>query len=187
MDNLNGLSTEKALELQKQYGKNTLKEEKQKSIARMCLEQICNITNFVLIAAIVISVLLGDYGEACIIGIIIVANTVIGVVQERKAQKTLDALKKISTLKATVIRDGETKEISSEDFDVITSNPLSTIITSICFSVTTATIRASTPFFVWSVIQPVFLFPTHRFLKNISALNAHKHITTSNHFVVYLL
>ena len=74
MDNLNGLSTEKALELQKQYGKNTLKEEKQKSIARMCLEQICNITNFVLIAAIVISVLLGDYGEACIIGIIIVAN-----------------------------------------------------------------------------------------------------------------
>ena len=115
MDNLNGLSTEKALELQKQYGKNTLKEEKQKSIARMCLEQICNITNFVLIAAIVISVLLGDYGEACIIGIIIVANTVIGVVQERKAQKTLDALKKISTLKATVIRDGETKEISSED------------------------------------------------------------------------
>ena len=79
MDNLNGLSTEKALELQQQYGKNTLKEEKQKSIARMCLEQICNITNFVLMAAIVISVLLGDYGEACIIGIIIVAQCVIDI------------------------------------------------------------------------------------------------------------
>jgi len=82
------------------------------------MEQILNFTNAILAAAIIISVILHDYGEAVIMLVIVIANAVIGVVQEGKAQKALDALKKMSVLRATVIRDGETKEISSEELVV---------------------------------------------------------------------
>ena len=81
----------------------------------MFCEQIFNFTNFILAAAIIISIVLGDYGEAGIIGFIILLNAIIGVVQEGRAQKALEALKKMSIVKATVIRDGEKKEISVDD------------------------------------------------------------------------
>lgn len=110
-----GLTTEEAqIRLQKD-GKNALREEKPKTILKMFVEQMFNFTNLILVVAVIISVVLGDYGEAAIIGIIMFANGIIGVVQEGKAQKALDALKKMSILRAKVIRDGEVKEISSED------------------------------------------------------------------------
>lgn len=118
MSNYNGLTSREAEEKLIQNGKNCLREEKPKSIFRMFCEQIFNFTNFILAAAIVISIVLGDYGEAGIIGFIILLNAIIGVVQEGRAQKALEALKKMSIVKATVIRDGEKKEISSEDLVV---------------------------------------------------------------------
>lgn len=123
MKNYQGLSEKKAKELLIKNGPNALKEEKPKTLFRMFFEQIWNFTNLILAAAIIISIVLGDYGEAAIIGIIVIANAIIGVVQEGKAQKALDALKKMSILKATVIRDGEKKEISSEELvvgDIVT-------------------------------------------------------------------
>ena len=118
MSNYNGLTSREAEEKLIQNGKNCLREEKPKSIFRMFCEQIFNFTNFILAAAIIISIVLGDYGEAGIIGFIILLNAIIGVVQEGRAQKALEALKKMSIVKATVIRDGEKKEISSEDLVV---------------------------------------------------------------------
>ncbi len=84
----------------------------------MLFRSILNFTNAILASAIIISIILGDYGEAIIMLVIVIANAIIGVVQEGKAQRALDALKKLSVLKATVIRDGETKEISSEELVV---------------------------------------------------------------------
>ena len=118
LSNYNGLTSREAEEKLIQNGKNCLREEKPKSIFRMFCEQIFNFTNFILAAAIIISIVLGDYGEAGIIGFIILLNAIIGVVQEGRAQKALEALKKMSIVKATVIRDGEKKEISSEDLVV---------------------------------------------------------------------
>ncbi len=115
MEKYQGLSQSQAESLLEKNGRNCLKEEKQKTVFQMFLAQILNFTNAILAAAIIISVILKDYGEAVIMLIIVIANAVIGVVQEGKAQKALDALKKMSVLKATVIRDGETKEISSEE------------------------------------------------------------------------
>ena len=123
MKNYQGLSEKEAKELLIKNGRNCLKEEKPKTVAQMFFEQIWNFTNLILAAAIIISIVLKDYGEAAIVGIIVVANAIIGVVQEGKAQKALDALKKMSVLKATVIRDGEKKEISSEELvvgDIVT-------------------------------------------------------------------
>ena len=113
-----GLTQQEATELLQKNGKNALKEEKPKTIFQMFCQQMFNFTNLILAIAIIISIVLKDYGEAAIIGIIVIANGVIGVVQEGKAQKALDALKKMSQLMATVIRDGEKKVIPSEELVV---------------------------------------------------------------------
>ncbi len=115
MQSYQGLSQKEAEKRLLENGPNKLREEKPKTVFRMFLEQILNFTNAILAAAIIISIILGDYGEAAIMLVIVIANAIIGVVQEGKAQKALDALKKMSVLKATVIRDSETKEISSEE------------------------------------------------------------------------
>ena len=118
MTSYKGLTSKEAEEKLLKDGRNCLKEEKSKTVFQMFFEQIFNFTNLILACAIVISIILKDYGEAAIIGVIIIANAIIGVVQEGKAQKALEALKKMSVVKATVIRDGEKKEISSEELVV---------------------------------------------------------------------
>lgn len=118
MKTYQGLTQTEAEKLLQKNGKNKLQEEKPKTVVKMFFEQILNFTNAILAAAIIISLILQDYWEAVIMIVIVIANAIIGVVQEGKAQKALDALKKMSMLKATVIRDGETKEISSEDLVV---------------------------------------------------------------------
>ena len=110
-----GLTSEEVEERRKKYGYNRLKEEKPKTVFQMFLEQILNFTNAILGVAIIISFILNDFWEAIIMIVIVIANAVIGVVQEGKASKALEALKQMSVLKATVVRDGETKEISSEE------------------------------------------------------------------------
>ena len=115
MNKYKGLTSQEARDRLEKNGKNCLKEEKSKTLLQMFFGQLFNFTNLILAIAVIISIFLKDYGEAAIIGIIVIANGIIGVVQEGKAQKALDALKKMSILKATVIRDGEKKEISSEE------------------------------------------------------------------------
>lgn len=115
MAEIKGLTSKQVEENLKKYGYNRLKEEKPKTVFQMFLEQILNFTNAILAAAIIISFILNDYWEALIMIVIVIANAIIGVVQEGKASKALEALKQMSVLKATVIRDGETKEISSEE------------------------------------------------------------------------
>ena len=110
-----GLNDEEVEKRQKEFGKNQLKEEQSKTIVQMFMEQILTFTNLILGSAIVISFILKDYAEAGIMIFIVLLNAIIGVVQENKAQKALEALKKMSTLKAIVIRNGEKIEISSEE------------------------------------------------------------------------
>lgn len=118
MNNYKGLTSKQAKELQDLHGKNVLKEEETKTIFKIFCEQIFNFTNLILLVAIIISVVLKDYGEAGIVAFVIVLNAIIGVVQEGRAQKALETLKKMSIIKATVIRDGEKIEISSEELVV---------------------------------------------------------------------
>ena len=114
----NGLSTEQAKELLEKNGRNVLKEEKPKSMFAIFKDNILNFTNLILGVAIVISIVLKDYGEAGIMLFIVLLNAIIGTIQEGKAQKALEALKKMTTLKATVVRDNKVVEISSEELVV---------------------------------------------------------------------
>jgi len=110
-----GLS-QKEIELKRnKFGLNQLASKKPKTLISMFFAQLNDILIYILIAAAVISALLGETSDAIIIAIVIVINATVGIIQESKAEKALDALKKLSTPKAVVRRHGELKEIPSQE------------------------------------------------------------------------
>ncbi|WP_300261761.1 calcium-translocating P-type ATPase, PMCA-type [Clostridium sp.] len=111
----NGLSSDEALRRLEKYGKNKLVTKKKKTLFKQFLYQLKDVMIYILIIASIISAFLGEISDALIILLVILINAVIGVVQESKAEKALDALKELSTPKALVKRDGSLKEILSED------------------------------------------------------------------------
>ena len=110
-----GLSNEEAKLRIEKYGYNKLKEKKKKSLLYMIFQQINDVLIYVLIAAAFISALLGEIPDAIIIALVIVLNAIVGVIQESKAEKSLEALKKLSTPKAIVKRSGKLTEVPSEE------------------------------------------------------------------------
>ncbi|PWX47379.1 calcium-transporting P-type ATPase, PMR1-type [Clostridium perfringens] len=115
VDEKNGLSSTEALRRLEKYGKNKLETKKKKTLFKQFLSQLKDVMIYILIIAAIISAFLGEISDALIILLVIIINTVIGVIQESKAEKALDALKELSTPKALVKRDGSLKEILSED------------------------------------------------------------------------
>jgi Ca2+-transporting ATPase len=110
-----GLS-QKEIELKREkFGLNQLEAKKPKTLIAMFFAQLNDILIYILIVAAVISALLGETSDAIIIAVVIILNATVGIIQEAKAEKALDALKKLSTPKAVVKRDGQLKEISSEE------------------------------------------------------------------------
>lgn len=115
VDPQRGLSSEEVLIRREKYGYNVLDSKKQKSLFRMFLEQLNDVLIYILLAAAIVSGALGEISDSIIIAFVILLNAVIGVIQEAKAEKALEALKKLSTPKAIVKRDGTLKEIPSEE------------------------------------------------------------------------
>ncbi|MDM0459512.1 calcium-transporting P-type ATPase, PMR1-type [Clostridium perfringens] len=115
VDEKNGLSSTEALRRLEKYSKNKLETKKKKTLFKQFLSQLKDVMIYILIIAAIISAFLGEISDALIILLVIIINAVIGVVQESKAEKALDALKELSTPKALVKRDGSLKEILSED------------------------------------------------------------------------
>jgi len=114
-DPTNGLSEEEVRSKLEKHGSNQLVGAKSRSLFERIFSQINNILIYVLIAAAIISGLLGELVDSIIIGLVVVINAVVGVVQESKAEEALEALKNMSTPKALVRRNGEQKEIPSEE------------------------------------------------------------------------
>lgn len=110
-----GLSEIEAKHRLEKYGENKLKSQKKKSLFQLFLSQINDVMIYILLGAATISAFMKEYSDAVIILIVILINAIIGVVQESKAEKSLEALKKLSTPKAIVKRDGNIKEIPSEE------------------------------------------------------------------------
>uniref|UniRef100_UPI003A8FF16B HAD-IC family P-type ATPase n=1 Tax=Eubacterium maltosivorans TaxID=2041044 RepID=UPI003A8FF16B len=110
-----GLSDAQAAVRQQTYGKNKMAEGKRKSLLRMFLEQFKDFLILVLVAAAVISGFLGEISDAILILIIVILNAVIGMVQENKAENSMEALKKLTIPEAKVLRNGVQTVIKAEN------------------------------------------------------------------------
>ena len=106
-----GLSEEEARQRLEKYGVNELKQREKISPFQILIRQFTSSIVFILLAALVISLLIGEKLDAIVISTIVVLNGVFGFVQEFKAEKAIEALRKLTALKATVVRDG--KEMST--------------------------------------------------------------------------
>lgn len=110
-----GLPAAEIAERQKQYGKNELTAKKKISILVLILRQFKDVMIFILLLAAVISFVVGDLKDALVILLIVLLNAIIGFVQELKAEKAMAALKNMSSLKATVRRDGVISELPAAE------------------------------------------------------------------------
>lgn len=108
-----GLSEEEARARLLEKGENRLLERKKKSVIQLFFEQLCDPLIYILMAAIVVSLFLKEAGDACIIGAVILLNAGMGVIQEGKARKAIEALKKLTSPRALVLRNGREQEIDS--------------------------------------------------------------------------
>jgi Ca2+-transporting ATPase len=111
----NGLSEEEVRERQKKYGKNVLPEKKSVSFLNLFFNQFKEVLTIILLIATFISLILGEIKDAIAIFIIVIINSLLGAVQEFKAEKTLASLKTLSTSIVKVIREGKIKEVPLED------------------------------------------------------------------------
>lgn len=113
-----GLSdSEVNVRLQK-YGENKLDEVKKKTLLQRFIYQLKDVMIYVLLIASIINVIahgIDGLTEAAIILMVVLINAVVGVVQESRAEKTLEALKELSTPRAIVRRNGEVIEIDSKE------------------------------------------------------------------------
>ena len=110
-----GLTSQEAAKRLEEYGPNKLAEKKRKSLLSMFIAQLQDTMIYILLAATVLSVVMGDYAEAIIILIVVLLNAAIGVFQENKAEQAMEELKKLTTPHAYVRRDGQVIEIGSEE------------------------------------------------------------------------
>lgn len=113
-----GLSSEEAASRLQRNGKNLLEEAKKKSIFKLFLSQLNDPMIYILFIAIVISLIEGAISDAIIIIAVVFLNGIIGTVQEAKAEKALEALKKMSSPNCVVKRDGRLIEIKAEELVV---------------------------------------------------------------------
>ena len=106
-----GLSTAEAEKRLTEYGPNAFQEKKPKTLVQMFFAQLKDPMIYILMGAVVISFVLREFSDAIIIVAVILLNAVVGVVQEAKAEKSLEALKKLSSPVAMVRRDGKVLEL----------------------------------------------------------------------------
>ena len=116
----NGLSSKKVEENRTKYGLNELKEKKKESLIQKFIDQFKDFSIIVLIIAAIVSGVVGvmqgeGFTDTIIILIVVLLNAVIGVAQESKAEKSLEALKKLSAHAAKVIRNGKETAIPARE------------------------------------------------------------------------
>lgn len=115
-----GLTTEEVQKRQEKYGLNQLKAKKKKSLIQKFLEQFKDFSIIVLIIAAIVSGVVGvaegeGVTDTIIILIVVIVNAIIGVSQEAKAEKSLEALQKLTDHASKVIRNGEITVVSAKE------------------------------------------------------------------------
>ena len=115
-----GLTTEEVKQRCEKYGANELQAQKKKSTFKKILEQFKDFSIIILIIAAIVSGVVGvaqgeGITDTIVILIVVVVNAIIGVAQENKAEKSLEALQKLSSHATKVIRDGKVDVIPSSN------------------------------------------------------------------------
>jgi Ca2+-transporting ATPase len=110
-----GLTSAEAAARLERYGPNLLPVSPPESAWRVLIRQLRSIVVLLLVAAMGVSLAMGDLLEAAAIAVVLVLNTVIGLVMELKARRSLEALLQLEAPGATVLRDGEPREISARE------------------------------------------------------------------------
>jgi Ca2+-transporting ATPase len=110
-----GLSPAEATQRLQQHGPNELQQAKKKSIAMILLMQFKDVMILILLAAAIVSGIIGDITDAIVILIIVLLNAVIGFFQEYRAEKAMEALKKMAEAQANVMRDGNTVKVPAAE------------------------------------------------------------------------
>ncbi|MCB7305419.1 cation-translocating P-type ATPase [Bariatricus massiliensis] len=110
-----GLSSEEAAGRLREHGENELASAEQATLWETFCEQLNDPLIYVLLGAAAISILLHEVSDAVIIIVVVLVNAVVGVIQEGKAKKALEALKKMTSPYAVVKRDGKQMEIPAAE------------------------------------------------------------------------
>lgn len=110
-----GLSESEARGRLEKYGRNELARKKKKSPVKEFIMQFNDPLIYILLAAAAVSLALHEIADSIIILFVVILNGVIGYIQEARAEKAIDALKKMSTPKAIVRREGKTAEIEASE------------------------------------------------------------------------
>ena len=110
-----GLTAEEAATRLEKYGENRLREAKKKSVPRIFLEQFADLLVIILIIAAIISMMSGNVESTIVIFVVLLINAALGTVQTVKAEKSLEALKRMSSPQAKVLRDGAAVQIDSAE------------------------------------------------------------------------
>ncbi len=113
-----GLSTAEVTSRQKKYSKNTFTEEKRETVIVHILKQLLSPLAFVLVLAFFVTLSLGEYIDATVIGIALSVAVFVGLLQEGKSSRAFEKLAHSQEHRATVIRDGIKQEIDSAELTV---------------------------------------------------------------------
>ena len=115
-----GLTSQEIEVRREKYGKNALEEHKKETLLVKFLKSFADVLIIILLVAAVISLIVDphEWVDSLVIFIVVMLNAILGVVQESKAEKSLEALKKMSSPECKVIRNGVTDKIPSEDLVV---------------------------------------------------------------------
>ncbi|GEK92093.1 HAD-IC family P-type ATPase [Alkalibacterium kapii] len=109
-----GLESKEAKKRLEQDGPNEIKQEKT-SKWKILIRQLNNVVIYILIAAVVLTLVMGEYSDAVVISLVIIANTFIGYYQEVNASDALEKIKDMLSTQATVIRDNKRVDIPAEE------------------------------------------------------------------------
>ena len=116
-----GLTADQVRKITERYGKNQLRQKKKRNVMQRFLAQLSDFMVIILLAAAAISFVTSylrqdtDYIDSIIILAIVIVNAITGMIQESRAEKAIEALKKLSSPETRVIRDGKRMVIPSED------------------------------------------------------------------------
>ncbi len=108
-----GINSAEATERIKTYGLNELTKKKENTALKILIGQFKSFLVGLLVIAMIVSYLIGEHIDAYVIGIIVILNALLGFIQEYRADKAVESLKKLSAPKAHVMREGRVQEIDA--------------------------------------------------------------------------